>query len=372
MADNATTAPVRILHLEDSEIDHQLVALTLRKHGLAFDMERVETLEDFGQRLDESRFDVILADYHLAGFTALDAWALLRGRAQRPPFVLLSGAIGEAAAVEAIRIGLSDYVLKDHIGKLPHVLERAIEVWQARQDQARADAELAASERRLAALTEHLQTSIEQERAAIAREVHDDIGGSLAAIRLDLAWIARHSQQDAAMQAHATAASEMLQHALEASQRIMMNLRPPILDQGLVAAIGWLAEAFERRTGVTTTLAAPLAGIDIDKTLALAAYRTAQEALTNAAKYAECSRVVIDLSDGEGVLTLEVSDNGRGFAADARDKPRSFGLRGLAERARTVGGWLDVSSRPGAGTTIILSIPLHAEAAARLAQGESA
>jgi two-component system sensor histidine kinase UhpB len=368
----APTTPIRILHLEDSEIDHQLALLTLRKHGVPFAMERVETLEAFTAQLDAAAFDIVLADYHLAGFTALDAWALLCARPIRPPFVLLSGSIGEAAAVEAIRIGFSDYLLKDSIGKLPHVLTRALEVWHARQDQARADAELAASERRLAAWTEHLQVSIEQERAAIAREVHDDIGGSLAAIRLDLAWIARRSQQDAAMQAHVAAASEMLQHAIGASQRIMMNLRPSILDQGLVAAIGWLAESFERRSGVSTTLVAPPGGIDVDKDLALAAYRTAQEALTNVAKYAECSRVRIDLSDAEGVLMLEVSDNGRGLEPGALAKPKSFGLRGLSERAKTVGGWLDVSSRPGAGTTIILSIPLHAEAAERLAEGESA
>ncbi|MFT3719227.1 ATP-binding protein [Pseudorhodoferax sp.] len=372
MADDAAAAPpIRILHLEDSEIDHQLVALTLRRHGMACSLARVETLDEFARALAGPPWSLILADYHLGGFTALDAWALSRAQEHRPPFVLLSGAIGETVAVEAIRLGFSDYVLKDHIGQLPHVIERALEVWQARRDKARAHAELAESERRLAALAEHLQTSIEQERAAIAREVHDDIGGSLAAIRLDLAWIARHSQGDAAMQSHVAAAADMLQHALSASQRIMMNLRPPILDQGLVAAIGWLAEAFERRTGVATTVRAARERIEVDKQLALVAYRTAQEALTNAAKYAGCSRVTIELSDAEGVLTLEVSDDGCGLAPGALAKPRSFGLRGLAERARTVDGWLDVSSQPGRGTTVILSIPLHAEAAERVAAGEA-
>jgi two-component system sensor histidine kinase UhpB len=359
-----STAPIHILHLEDSEIDHQLVALMLRKHSLAFEMERVETLEAFGQQLAERHFDVIVADYHLAGFNALDAWALFQQQAQRPPFILLSGAIGEAAAVEAIRLGFSDYLLKDHIGKLGHVIERAIEVGQARHAKLQADAELARSERRLAELAEHLQTSIEQERAAIAREVHDDIGGSLAAIRLDLAWIGRHTD-DAAMQSHLGAASEMLQHALGASQRIMMNLRPPILDQGLVAAIQWLAEGFERRTGVATVVRPSRERLDTDKTVSLVAYRTAQEALTNISKYAACDRVTIDLSDGDGVLTLEVTDNGRGIDAEALAKPKAFGLRGLRERAKTVDGWLDIASRPGQGTSIILSVPLQPEAAAR-------
>ena len=355
--------PIRILHLEDSEIDHQLVVLVLRKHGLAFAIERVETLPAFAERVAAAQHDLILADYHLAGFTALDAWQIFQGQPHKPPFILLSGAIGEAAAVEAIRVGFSDYLLKEDIGKLEHVIVRALEVSQAREAKVRADAELARSERRLAELAEHLQTSIEQERAAIAREVHDDIGGSLAAVRFDLAWIARHTQ-DADLQAHVASASEMLQHALGASQRIMMNLRPAVLDQGLVAAIQWLAEGFARRTRIATSVRPSAERIATSKDIALVAYRTAQEALTNIHKHAACDRVTIDLSDAEGVLTLEISDNGCGLTREALAKPKAFGLRGLHERAKTVEGWLDVSSRAGGGTAIILSVPLQREAAA--------
>ena len=88
------------------------------------------------------------------------------------------------------------------------------------------------------------------------------------------------------------------------------------------------------------------------------AYRTAQEALTNISKHAQPGKVDIELSDKEGVLTLEVADNGRGMDATGRNKPKAFGLKGLQERARTVGGWLDISSRPGQGTSVILSVPL--------------
>ncbi len=361
-ASSRDSQPIRILHLEDSEIDHQLVVLVLRKHGLPCAIERVETLPTFSERVAAERHDVILADYHLAGFTALDAWEVFQRQARKPPFILLSGAIGEAAAVEAIRMGFSDYLLKEDIGKLEHVIVRALEVAHAREAKARADAELAQSERRLAELAEHLQTSIEQERAAIAREVHDDIGGSLAAIRFDLAWIARHTQ-DANLQAHVASAGEMLQHALDASQRIMMNLRPPVLDQGLVAAIQWLAEGFAKRTGVATSVTPSRERIETSKDVALVAYRTAQEALTNITKHAACSRVAIELSDAEDVLTLEISDNGRGMAREALAKPKAFGLRGLHERAKTVNGWLDVSTRAGGGTAIILSVPLRHEAA---------
>ena len=98
--------------------------------------------------------------------------------------------------------------------------------------------------------------------------------------------------------------------------------------------------------------------IDVPHAVQLVAYRTAQEALTNVAKHARASAVDIDLSDREGVLTLEVSDNGQGLSAEALRKAKSFGLLGLKERAAKVGGWLDISSRPGQGTSVILSIPL--------------
>lgn len=360
MASNTTGMQLRILHLEDSPADHELAAITLRRAGVTHTITRVDTLDDFRQLTREQSFDVILADYKLPGFTALDAWSLLSGEPSHPPFILLSGAIGEAAAVDAIRLGIADYVLKDDMARLPHVIARAREVHEARLAQEHATQELAASQRRLAELTEHLQSSIEQERAAIAREIHDDIGGALTAIRFDLAWIGRHTQQKD-VQDHVQAATGMLQHAIGASQRIMMNLRPPILDQGLVAAVQWLADSFERRNGVPTRVQSSATSIDLPAAVQLVAYRTAQEALTNVSKYAQPTAVHIDLSDTEGVFTLEVTDNGRGIDPTAPKKPKAFGLNGLRERARTVDGWLDVSSMPGKGTSVILSVPLRTD-----------
>lgn len=350
-------SPLRILHLEDSELDHELVKLALKRSEEDCRLQRVESLEEFARSVQTSEFDVILADYRLPGFTALDAWNVLQHQALRPPFILLSGAIGEPAAVAAIKTGISDYLAKDDLGKLSQVIRRAMEVHHIRLAKEAADHELALSEKRLADFAEHLQMTIEQERASIAREIHDDIGGSLAAVRFDLSWIGRHSADPSTL-GHVKAATEMLQHALDASQRIMMNLRPAILDQGLVAAVQWLAAGFTKRTGIETKVhASPEKGA-LSKAIQLVAYRTAQEALTNISKYAQCSRVVIDLSDAEGVLTLEVKDNGPGISAAELGKPKAFGLRGLQERAKTVGGWLDISSKQGSGTSIILSVPL--------------
>ena len=363
--DDSQARAVRILHLEDSTIDHELVQHALTRSGLQCTLERVETLQEFGQAVTAREFDVIVADYRLRGFTALDAWDLLRTLPNFPPFVLLSGAIGEAAAVAAIKLGMADYLQKDDVSKLAHVVQRAIDMQQTRLAKDRADAELALSERRLADFAEHLQATIEQERASIAREIHDDIGGALAAAKLDLAWIGRHLSDEKTL-SHVHAAAEMLQHALGASQRIMMNLRPAILDQGLVAAVDWLASGFERRTGIKTVFRATTTDHELTKEVQLAAYRTAQEALTNISKHARCNHVSIDLTDSTDVLTLEVSDNGQGFSPALMGKPKAFGLKGLHERAKTVGGWLDVSTREGLGTSIILSVPLVQPAQANI------
>ncbi len=357
--------PIRILHLEDSEADHRLTCRALGRSNIKFEIHRVDSLAAFCAKAAESRFDVILADYRLPGFTAIDAWNALSSQPAPPPFILLSGAIGESAAVSAIHLGISDFLHKDELERLGRAIHRTLEVTHARAASAQAAVELAASEKRLAEFASHLQIAVERERASIAREIHDDIGGSLAAVKLDLGWISRHSTE-LAMQSHVDSATEMLQHALGASQRIMMNLRPSVMDQGLAAAIQWLASGFERRTGVKTVVHVSNEHLTLNKEVELTAYRTAQEALTNILKYAKCTQVEIDLSDAGDVLTVEISDNGMGIQPDELKNPTAFGIRGLTERARLVGGWLDVSSSNGVGTSIILSIPLSPDRACGL------
>jgi len=350
---------MRILHLEDSILDHQLIVRALEDAGLLFAIARVDTLEGFTAEVAQRRIDVVLADYRLPGFSAIDAWATMP-TGVTTPFILVSGAIGEAAAVAAIQMGISDFLHKDEIPKIGRVVRRALEVQKTQDSKISAERELVQSKQRLAQFTAHLQTAIENERASIAREIHDDVGGALTAANLDIRWISRHAANPD-LQAHAQSAASMVQLALGASQRIMLNLRPSILDQGLVAAAQWLATDFERRTGIKTVLNTTSDEMRAEKTVQLAAYRTVQEALTNASKHAECSQVRIDLSDSEGVLTVEVADNGLGFSERDRHKPLSYGLRGLQERASAIGGWLDISTHVGKGTSITLSVPLNPE-----------
>jgi signal transduction histidine kinase len=347
---------LRILHLEDVELDHELVVAHLRRGGVDPQIRRVDTEGEFVTALDQG-WDAVLSDYNLPGFSGLVALDLLRARDAVLPFILVSGEIGEDTAVAAMRNGASDYLLKSNLARLVPALLHAVEAGDSRRARAAADDELARSRSRLSELAQHLQTSIEMERAAIAREIHDDVGGSLTAVKFDLAWIVRNASEPA-MAERARQALESVKHAVDASQRIMHNLRPAILEQGLIAALQWMAQRFEKRTNIVTLFRTSHEQLNLPTGVPLVAYRTAQEALTNISKHAGATRVRVDLTVAGGVLSLEISDNGRGLSAQDLAKARSFGIRGLHERAGTVDGWVDLSSTAN-GTTLILSIPLE-------------
>jgi signal transduction histidine kinase len=354
-----STRRLRVLHLEDSELDHQLTVVHLHRGGIAPQIARVDSEADFRRLLTE-RWDVVLSDYNLPGFSGLAALDIVRAQDASIPFIIVSGEIGEDTAVAAMRRGASDYLLKSNLARLVPAMLQSVDACENRRARERADAELARSRTRLSELAQHLQTSIEMERAAIAREIHDDVGGSLTAVKFDLAWLERHAP-NGQMAERARQALETVKHAIEASQRIMHNLRPAILEQGLVAALQWMTQRFDRRTAITTLFRTSHDQLQLPAGVPLVAYRVAQEALTNISKHAGATRVQVDLTFAASVLSLEISDDGRGLDAHDLAKTRSFGIRGLHERASTVGGWIDLTSTPK-GTTLILSIPIGQEA----------
>jgi signal transduction histidine kinase len=350
---------LRVLHLEDSELDHELEMAHLRRSGVQVESMRVDSEPAFLAAL-ETHWDIVLSDFNVPGFSGLAALEIVKSLDRPLPFILISGEIGEDVAVAAMRNGASDYLLKANLARLAPAVEHAIDAHEARLAREMSEQQLTQSRQRLSELAQHLQTSVDNERAAIAREIHDDVGGSLTALKFDIAWIARHSK-DAQVQQRAQAALEVVTHAIESSKRIMHNLHPAILEQGLVAALQWMATRFEKRTSVACSFRTSHEAMQLPSGVPLVAYRTAQEALTNITKHAQATRVSIDLSLAGEVLSLEISDNGIGLRDADLAKARSFGLRGLHERASTVGGWVDLSSGRQ-GTTLILSVPLSADA----------
>ncbi|MBD8528849.1 two-component sensor histidine kinase [Massilia sp. CFBP 13647] len=226
------------------------------------------------------------------------------------------------------------------------------------------------SRARLAELTDHIEQVKEQERARIAREIHDDLGGNLTAIKMALSMLAaRLPPEQPALLEKASYLDDLVDRTIDAVHRISLDLRPSTLDLGIVAALEWQAREFEKGSGIACVFRsaerAPVLERELDPDHAAALFRVFQEALTNVAKHAGATRVTVTLRRQRQHLTLAICDNGRGIAPADRLKPASFGLRGMSERARALGGTLTLSAAPGGGTMVTIKIRLAPLTAAR-------
>jgi len=225
--------------------------------------------------------------------------------------------------------------------------------------------EIKRSRARLAELTEHSAQVKEQERTRIAREIHDDLGGNLTAIKMALAMLAARLPPEPALQEKADYLDSLVDRTIEAVHRISLDLRPSTLDLGIVAALEWQAREFETRMGIACVFRADGEDIEdiegeLDPDHASALFRIFQESLTNIAKHAGATRVTVTLRRQRQHLVLAICDNGRGIAPADRLKPQSFGLRGMKERAKALGGTLSLSPAPGGGTMVAVKIRLAA------------
>jgi len=199
----------------------------------------------------------------------------------------------------------------------------------------------------------------EQERAAIARELHDELGQVLTALRMDAVWLRdRLNAGDSAGSERAMTMCRLIDRTIEEVRGIAIRLRPGVLDTlGLVDALEWYTTDFERRTEISCIFEHD--GVPpVPDTLATAAYRIAQEALTNVARHADAARVNVDLMGSDGFVVLSVSDDGNGFDIQVLSENEALGVAGMRERAGLVGGDVTVRSRPGEGTRVQFRVPV--------------
>ncbi|GAB2853922.1 hypothetical protein GCM10027277_22980 [Pseudoduganella ginsengisoli] len=216
--------------------------------------------------------------------------------------------------------------------------------------------EVRRSRARLAELTAHIETVKEQERTRIAREIHDDLGGNLTAIKMALAMLSKRLPQDPVLQEKAAYVDALVDRTIDAVHRISLDLRPSILDCGLDVALEWQVREFANQTGIECAFTCTDTDLDVAPDRASALFRILQEALTNIAKHAHATHVDVQLSRTRGYLHLKITDNGRGIRPADRAKPQSFGLRGMAERAAALGGTLALSHAHGGGTVVAIKI----------------
>jgi len=351
---------LHILMLEDDAADAELTKFTLRKGGLNFSLERVDTKQDFLLALDQRPPALILSDYSLPGFDGNDALNLSRQKCPETPFIFVTGTMGEEVAIETLKSGATDYVLKTRLSRLVPAVHRALSEARERAQRRRAEEQLRRSHQQLRSLSIYLQSVREEERTRIAREVHDELGQALTSCKLDLAWIASRLPRDLRPLLDKTRQlSEHIDSTIQTVRRISSELRPGVLDYlGLAAALEWQANEFQNRTGIKCDVHARLRDPALSQDLNTTFFRIFQETLTNIIRHAGATQVTVNLKGADDRIILEVKDNGRGISEAEMNNPSSMGLLGMRERASLLGGDFEIHRVPrGPGTRVVVSIP---------------
>jgi signal transduction histidine kinase len=351
---------LRVLLLEDDLADAELIKYALSQSGLPHLLERVDGREEFLQSLEKLKPDLILSDYHLPGFDGLEALDLAREKVPDTPFIFVTGTLGEERAIETLKRGASDYVLKNSLTQLVPAVHRALRESESRAERRRAEERLRESHEQLRALSVYLQYVREEERTRIAREVHDELGQSLTGLKLDLAWISgRLPRSQRVLLDKLQTMADHVDSTIQSIRRIATELRPGILDDlGLVAALEWQANEFQNRTGILCNVTSTLQDTALDSDLNTAFFRIFQETLTNIVRHANATRVDVNSTSDGGMVVLTVRDNGRGIMATEIKDRRSIGLLGMEERAALLGGEFQITGEPGRGTLVTVRIPL--------------
>jgi len=200
----------------------------------------------------------------------------------------------------------------------------------------------------------------EEERTSLARDIHDELGQALTALKIDLSWLSKRFPADQKSLLEKTRSmSKLVDMTIQKVKSISTELRPGLLDDfGLVAAIEWQAGEFQKLTGIRTEISPKLKDIILDRDRSTVLFRIFQELLTNIARHADATKVKLSLVEEADKIVLTVKDNGRGITREQLSNPRSFGLLGMRERVHFWQGELKISGAPGKGTTAVASIPL--------------
>jgi signal transduction histidine kinase len=353
---------LRVLILEDEPADAELELAALAEGGFRCEAVRVEGRAAFESAFAPGRFELVIADYRLPDYTGLEALEHVRRRDTLVPFVLVSGALGEERAVEALRSGATDYVLKQGLARLASAVRRALEERREHERHLATRRALELSQERLRALSRRLLEVQEDERSRLARDLHDDVGQALTALKIQLESLALAAGP---LAKRVTECVETTRHTLERVRQLSLNLRPLQLDDlGLVAALRSHLDRQARLGGLTPHFDAAEAPHRVPAEIETACFRVAQEAITNVLRHARARNLWLRLYTAEGKLALSVRDDGAGFDIDdARRRGAagaSLGLVGMEERVALAGGALELRSAPAQGTVMLATFAVQA------------
>ncbi|HRE37495.1 MAG TPA: PAS domain S-box protein [Chitinophagaceae bacterium] len=229
-------------------------------------------------------------------------------------------------------------------------------------DRIKAEEELKESYKAIRTLTDHLQKVREEERAHIAREIHDELGQQLTVLKMDIAWLNKKidASDESPLKIKMKELLTMLDGTVRTVRRISSELRPSLLDDmGLFAAMEWHLEDFSKRTGLETSLVAGKEPEKLPDNIKTGLYRIFQESLTNVARHANATKVIVKAEVKDKVLRLSIADNGTGFDTSKVKSKKTLGILGMQERSSMMGGDYSITTTPGKGTTIVVSVPIN-------------
>jgi PAS domain S-box-containing protein len=263
-------------------------------------------------------------------------------------------------------ISINSKAFRDEQGNIQYY-SGAIEDITSRKQ---AEEEARTSRSQLRALAGRLQQIREEERLIVAREIHDEMGGGLTGLKMDLSWLLRKmgnadpGEERVALMDKIHTSNALIDQMIKIVRRISTDLRPSVLDDlGLIAALEWQLSEFTSHTGIPHEFVTTVGYVNMEKDTAVAVFRIFQEALTNVSRHSQATKVTVVLREeerslfGDESFVLEIRDNGRGITEEEILNPESLGLLGMKERVLAFGGELSIRGEPGGGTVLVLKIP---------------
>jgi two-component system, NarL family, sensor histidine kinase UhpB len=349
----------KILVIEDNPGDFALVDEFLLEQ---IESPKITQARDFNeaQRILTTHgesFDVIFLDLSLPDKTGIPLIKDVLAMASDAAVIVLTGYSDLGFGARSLALGVSDYLLKDELSSLS--LYKSLVYGIERR---RVVAKLEESEKRAHEFAQELNQVVEEERARIAREIHDEFGQQLSGLKMMLSSLKRNTSFKGDTEEIIDTMVADVDGSIQTLRRIASELRPVLIDKlGLFAAIEWLVSEFEKKTGISCDIHVDIYQPVIDKVAEINLFRICQEAFTNITKHSGATLVKVDVFSKHQDVFISIFDNGSGMSEDAVHKNLSMGLLNMKERASLIGAELSIVSSPKAGTQIKLKIGTHAE-----------